>query len=61
MGFLKIIKNLKEKILCISIFFEISDELTQLQKKIKDFFMEDVASKKINWLKNIPQNFSGLS
>ena len=59
---LKIIKNLKEKNIKYKYFFlEISDELTQLQKKnIKEFFMEDVTSKKINWLKHIPQNFSGV-
>ena len=45
---LKIIKNLKEKNINYKYFFlEISDELAQLQKKnIKEFFMEDVTSKK---------------
>ena len=59
---LKIIKNLKEKNIKYKYFFlEISDELTQLQKKnVKDFFMEDVTTKKINWIKHIPQNFSGV-
>ena len=59
---LKIIKNLKEKNIKYKYFFlEISDELAQLQKKnIKEFFMEDVKSKKIHWLKHIPQNFSGV-
>ena len=59
---LKIIKNLKEKKIKYKYFFlEISDELAQLQKKnIEEFFMEDVRSKKIHWLKHIPQNFSGI-
>ena len=59
---LKIIKNLKERNIKYKYFFlEISDELAQLQKKnIKRFFMEDVMSKKIHWLKHIPQNFSGV-
>ena len=59
---LKIIKNLKERNINYNYFFlEISDGLAQLQKKnIKEFFMEDVTSKKIRWLKHIPQNFTGV-
>ncbi len=59
---LKIIKNLEEKNIKYKYFFlEISDELVQLQKKnIKELFMEHVTSKKILWLKHIPQNFSGV-
>lgn len=59
---LEIIKNLEEKNHKYKYFFlEISDKLAELQKKnIKEFFIDEDTSKKIKWLKHIPENFSGV-